>query len=126
MKRHLLIWVLLIVVAAGLLAACSLEPGTVEGTVTYAPDGQPAAAVQVIVYDLEKVQAVTSLETFQKGNILQETTTAEDGSFSFSLKAGDYLLQAQAEGYQPAGHMLRSFEGGQTATVALSLIPASQ
>ena len=126
MVRRLLIQVLLIAVAAGLLTACSLQPGTVEGAVTYAPDGQPAAAVQVIVYDLEKVQAVTSLQSFQKGDVLQETTTGEDGSFSFSLKAGDYLLQAQAEGYQPAGHMLRSLEGGQTVTVALSLIPASQ
>jgi len=126
MKRHLLVQILLIAVAVGLLTACSLQSGTVTGTVSYAPDGQSAAAVQVSVYELEKVQAVTSLEAFQKGDVLQEATTAEDGSFSFSLKAGDYLLEAQAEGYQPASYMLRSFAGGETATVNLSLIPASQ
>lgn len=126
MNRHLLRGSLLFVVALGLLTACSLQPGTVEGTVTYAPDGQPAAAVQVSVYELEKVPAVTSLEAFQKGDVLQEATTAADGSFSFSLRAGDYLLQAQAEGYQPASYMLKSFAGGETATVNLSLIPAAQ
>ncbi|WP_254523413.1 carboxypeptidase regulatory-like domain-containing protein [Natrinema caseinilyticum] len=74
--------------------------GTVEGTITDA-NGDPVSNATVAVRD-------------------QQTTTADDGSYSLELESGDYTLDVSAEGYQDTSENV-TVEADATTTVDVTL-----
>ncbi|PCR90931.1 carboxypeptidase regulatory-like domain-containing protein [Natrinema ejinorense] len=74
--------------------------GTLEGTVTDA-DGAPVANATVTVGD-------------------EQTTTADDGSYTLEIESGEYTLTVSAEGYEDATQNV-TVEANSTATVDLTL-----
>jgi hypothetical protein len=126
MRRRVPICVLLTLWAAGVwgLAGCGNQPGTLEGVVTRATDGTPVAAATVRIYPLTKIQEVTGVNAFRKGDMVDTLVADEDGIYSISLAAGSYVVEVEAEGLATANKMVE-VKGGQTTTVDFSLAAPS-
>ncbi len=62
--------------------------GTINGTVTNAASGDPMSGATV--------------QLKQSGNIVFQTTTAADGTYSFQWQAGSFTVAASYPGYRPA------------------------
>ncbi len=86
------------------------EPGTVTGTVTDASTAQPIAGA--------RVRAVAGTNT------RADVTTDENGQYTFSVPAGEYVVTAVAPGYAPESQTL-NVPANQTTTLnfQLSLLP---
>jgi hypothetical protein len=126
MRRRVLIWVFLGLWAVGVwgLAGCGNQPGTVQGVVTRASDGTPVAAARVQIYQLARIQEVSGVNAFQKGDVLQTLVAGEDGVYSVSLEPGSYVIDVAADGLATASKMVE-VKGGKTASIDFSLAAPS-
>jgi hypothetical protein len=126
MRRRVPICVLLTLWAAGVwgLAGCGNQPGTVQGVVTRAADGTPVATATVRIYQLSKIQEVTGVNAFQKGDVFQTLAADEGGVYSVSLDPGSYVIEVEAEGLATANKMVE-VKGGKTVTLDFSLAAPS-
>lgn len=99
MVRHLerITLLLLLIVPAVLLAACGSGPGTLRGRVVNA-EGKAVPGVAVAVYELQTRGPLDQGSLYQKGSVVQEQSTGDDGRFSFVLEPGRYVVQVQQDG----------------------------
>jgi hypothetical protein len=124
MNRHLerLTLLLLLLLAAGLLAACSLGRGTLAGLVVDA-QGRAVPRLEIAVYSLDVASA--EARVYQKGFLLQEQTTGDDGSFSFSLRPGKYIVQVRQAGVDLVSRLVE-VKSYRTVSVQLQLAGSSR
>jgi hypothetical protein len=110
---------LLLAGACGLVG-CSDQPGTLEGIVTWSPDGTPLLGAEVRIFALDRVEGTSSdMPVFAKGRMLQEQRTGEDGTFSFLLEPGDYVVGVWVKDEEVASARVE-VKGRRTATLDLS------
>jgi hypothetical protein len=114
MRRLILLGMFLVVLGVLCLAGCGNQPGVLEGTVTEAQTGQPVAQAQVLVYALEGVDEITHLDTYQKGEAIEQQTTVEDGAFSISLDPGRYVLSIRVGGLEVENRLVEIKSGRRT------------
>ena len=88
---------LLLLVPAVLLTACDFGRGTIEGLVVDT-EGQAVPGLAVAVYALESRGDLGQGRLYQKGTLLREGSTGDDGAFSFALKRGSYIVEIQRDG----------------------------
>jgi hypothetical protein len=126
MNRHWkrLVSLHLLMLAAGLLAACGGGPGTLNGLVVDAT-GTAVPRLDVGVYSLQDVDAIDQGRLYQKGSLVQEQATGADGRFSFSLEPGRYIVQVRQDGVD-VGSQLVEVKAGRTVTVRLQLAGSSR
>ena len=122
MRRFISIFGLLIVMAIATLssASCGSRPGTVEGMVTEAESGEAVQQAQVSVFALERFEDVSNLEVYEKGNLLTEQLTDENGKFSLSVEPGSYVIQVWTKDLEAADRMVQ-VKSGRVTTVDFSL-----
>jgi hypothetical protein len=122
MKRHPLHWGLLVVLLWGSLgvAACSEQPGTVEGTVTRIEGGQAVAEGQVAVFALNEFKDTGGLNIYEKGDLVLSENLDENGGFSISLPPGDYVIEAWVPEVAKATNQIR-VRSGRVTTVHLQV-----
>jgi len=114
MRGSIFLGVFLVVLSALGLASCGNRPGVLEGTVTESQTGQPVAQAQVLVYALKGVNEITNLDVYQKGDAIEEQTTAADGSFSVSLAPGRYIVSIWVEDLEVENRMVEIQSGRRT------------
>jgi hypothetical protein len=95
-QKRWLSFVLLLLLAAGVvsLSACGNRPGEIRGRVTGAPDGQPVEHMRIVLIGLTDTGAGGQIAVYQKGEVLQEQVTDENGNYAFSVAPGAYIVQA--------------------------------
>jgi hypothetical protein len=126
MKRCILFFIVVTVLAIGILGllTCSNQPGTVEGTVTYAESGQPVAGAEIVVFELESAEKVPQLDAYTKGDVYLKQTADELGVYSISLKKGNYIVEVWTQGHQVGNHMIK-MKSNKVTTIDFSVtIPA--
>jgi hypothetical protein len=116
MRKFVFLGVFLAVLSALALVGCGNQPGVLEGTITEAQTGQPVAQAQVLVYALEGVDEITHLDTYQKGDAIEQQTTAEDGAFSISLAPGRYVVSIRVGGLEVENRLVEIKSGRRTLT----------
>jgi len=116
MRKFVFLGVFLAVLSALALVGCGNQPGVLEGTITEAQTGQPVAQAQVLVYALEGVDEITHLDTYQKGDAIEQQTTAEDGAFSISLAPGRSVVSIRVGGLEVENRLVEIKSGRRTLT----------
>jgi hypothetical protein len=107
MKRHWIVYALLGLLLIGGLAACnSDEPGTIDGTITRASDGQPLENAKVTIYLLTKLDSERGVDLFSRTAVLQVAITDENGYYSAILKPIKYLFVVEYPGLEPTDQVL--------------------
>jgi hypothetical protein len=112
-----------VLLALLLLAACGGGDGTVRGIVTQAKDaqrsledpanvGEPLAGAAVVAYNLERYGEVQQPEIYRKTTIAYKGTSAEDGSFSFSVPPGKYVVEVWVNGLTAGNRQVTVKSGG--------------
>jgi hypothetical protein len=115
---------ILLALGAWSLVSCGDRLGTVEGVVSNAADGSLLIGAQVVVYSLEKAEGVGQLDAYTKRDIIQKQLTGEDGTYTFSLEAGTYVMQVWLEGLEVADRMVE-VKSGRTTTADFEVAPPS-
>lgn len=114
-----------------LLAACAGREGTVQGTVTRATAtgqapggtaqvGEPVAGAEVVAFTLERFKDVAQPNVYQKTVVAYRGKTAADGTFSFSLAAGAYVVEIWVNEAK-AGTRQVNVKAGQVSTADYSI-----
>ena len=115
---------IVLLLLAGLLAACGSGPGTLRGRVVDG-EGRAAAGLPVQVYALQGAGQLGQGSLYQKGNLLQEQTTDDDGRFSFVLEPGKYVVQVQREG-ATVGSRIVEIRSNRTVAAEIQLAGSSR
>ncbi len=116
-------WVVLAILLLGLLG-CSGEPGKLTGTVTQAEDGKPLAEVEIMVFELEKVKGVSSLDAYKKTNVAYREVTDAQGTFSVSLMPARYLVEVRIRGVKVESRLV-GVKAGRTTIADFSVVVPS-
>lgn len=90
----------LLLLLAGLLAACGGDPnapGTLQGQIVDA-QGEGLAGMTIAIYGLQSVGQIDKGSLYQKQSLLQEQSTGDDGRFSIVLEPGRYVVQVEKDG----------------------------
>ncbi len=106
------------------LVSCGGEPGRLTGTVTGAEDGQPVAGAEILVFALEKVKGVTSVDAYQKTNTVHREVTDAQGTFSVSLPPARYVVEVRIQGVRVTSRLVE-VQAGQTLTADFQIVPPS-
>jgi len=115
---------LLLLLSAGLLAACGSGPGTLEGLVVDAA-GEAVPGLAVAVYELQALDEIGQGGLYQKGSLVQEQSTGNDGRFSFALEPGRYIVQVRQDGADVGSRMVE-VRSNRTVTVEFQLAASSR
>lgn len=97
------------------LSSCSGRPGTLTGTVTQVEDGKPVAGAEILVFELEQVRQVNSMDVYQKTDTVHRQVTDANGAFSVSLKPDRYLVEVKIRGVKVTSRMVQ-VKAGRTLT----------
>jgi hypothetical protein len=115
---------LVLLLLAGLLAACGSGPGTLRGRVVDAK-GRAVPQLAVAVYELEGRGPLGQGSLYQKGSVVQEQSSGDDGRFSFVLEPGRYVVQVQQDGAVVGSRMVE-IKANRTLTVEFQLAGSSR
>ena len=121
-KKIAIVCCLFVLTLAALLSltGCGDRPGTVEGTVTKATDGQPLAHAEVSAFSLSEVEDAGDISIYTRIVAIQSATPDASSAFSFILDPGRYEIEAQAEGFKPSNRLIE-VKAGRTVRVDLRL-----
>jgi hypothetical protein len=107
MNRYLVLYILLCILLVVGLASCdSNEPGTIDGIITRASDGQPLANAQVTIHLLTKLDSENGTDLFSRAAVLQVEITDENGYYSATLKPIKYLFVVEYPGLEKEDQVL--------------------
>jgi hypothetical protein len=93
-----------LLLSAGLLAACGGGPGTLEGLFLGAR-GEAVPWLVEAVYELKAIDEMGQGGLYQKGSLVQEQHTGDDG-VSFVLEQGRYIVQVRQERAEVGSRMV--------------------
>ncbi len=113
-----------LLLAAVYLAACGGGPGTLEGLVVGAR-GEAVPRLVVAVYELKAIDEMGQGGLYQKGSLVQEQQTGDDGGFSFVLEPGRYIVEVRQERAEVGSRMVE-VKPNRTVTVEFQLSGSSR
>jgi hypothetical protein len=114
----------LLLLSAGLLAACGSGPGTLEGLVLGA-SGEAVPRLVVAVYELKAIDEMGQGGLYQKGSLVQEQSTGPLGRFSFVLEPGNYIVEVRQDDVEVGSRMVE-VRSNRTVTVEFQLSGSSR
>lgn len=111
MKTRLLI--LVTILLSALLASCSVNNGTLQGTVTL--NGVAASNLTAGFFDNRSIEIVKAGEE----NVFKTVTIQQDGTYSINLPSGNYIVRIPEGSDLPATGMPTSIkiDTGKTTTL---------
>jgi hypothetical protein len=124
-RGKLVCFVLLVLAASALsLSACGNRPGQIKGKVTDAQSGVAVAQARVVVYDLTDTGVGGQVPVYQKGAVLHEQVTDEDGNYAFSVQSGPHIVEVWVDD-QKVGDQMVQVRSGRSAVTNFQVEPPS-